>query len=155
MTHNLQASNPKPQTMIAGTHYVTPAGGIINDIAKLSAEHCDRLEFENILAATLPPPAQRVPPRYTRPEMPPPGPPEKVKAARSRATVNSSFAAKRMRDFLERNGMTQPKFAELVNTSDRTIRSFGKTGKVRKDIFSQIAKVMGTTPEDLLREAEK
>lgn len=55
-----------------------------------------------------------------------------------------------MVDFMNANGLSQPKFADMANTTDRTIRSFGKTGKVRKDIFRDIAAAMDATVEDLL-----
>ena len=44
--------------------------------------------------------------------------------------------------------MTQ--FAIEVGTSDRTLRKFRNTGRVKKSIFADIAKAMGITKESLL-----
>ncbi len=83
--------------------------------------------------------------------VPPAAKDEPAKTVRpSSGKIASLLAAERMKDFIEQNGLTQPVFAERAGTTDRTIRSFGKNGKVRKDIFRQIAEAMGTTPEKLL-----
>lgn len=74
------------------------------------------------------------------------------KAERLRATVNSPIAAKRMEAYLKSKGIGQTDFATTVGTTDRTLRSFRKTGKVRRDILESIAKHMGTTREALLKE---
>lgn len=73
-----------------------------------------------------------------------------VREYRPSGQIHSLSAAQHMKRFIEDHGLTQPKFADLAQTTDRTIRSFGKTGRVRKDIFRDIASAMGTTPEELL-----
>jgi hypothetical protein len=45
----------------------------------------------------------------------------------------------------------QTDFASSVNTTDRTLRAFRKTGKVRRDILEAIAKKMNITKEELLK----
>jgi hypothetical protein len=70
---------------------------------------------------------------------------------RLHSTIVSQDAARRMENFLESAGVGQTEFAVLVNTTDRTLRNFRATGKVRRDIFDAIAKAMGTTREQLLR----
>ena len=71
---------------------------------------------------------------------------------RLRATVYSLVAAMRMETYLESKSIGQTDFAATVGTTDRTLRSFRKTGKVRRDIFKSIAIHMGTTMEALLKE---
>jgi hypothetical protein len=70
---------------------------------------------------------------------------------RLRATVNSSIAARRMETYLNAKGIGQTDFASTVGTTDRTLRSFRRTGKIRRDILESIAIHMGTTKEALLR----
>jgi hypothetical protein len=69
---------------------------------------------------------------------------------RLRATVFNKFAARRMEAYMESHG-GQTAFATKVGTTDRTLRSFRKTGRVRLDIFKAIAGAMGTTPDELLK----
>ncbi len=67
--------------------------------------------------------------------------------------VTSLSAARRLEEHLRRHpALGLSKFATLVPTTDRTIRSFRKTGKVRRDIFEGIAKAMGVTVDDLLKQ---
>jgi hypothetical protein len=68
------------------------------------------------------------------------------------AMANSPIAAKKMEVYLDAKSIGLTDFAASVGTTDRTLRSFRKTGKVRRDIFESIAKQMGTTKEDLLGE---
>ena len=76
---------------------------------------------------------------------------ETISGRRLAATITSSIAARRMESHLARVGIGQTDFAIQVSTTDRTLRRFRKTGKVRRDIFDRIAKGMGTTKEDLLK----
>jgi len=64
--------------------------------------------------------------------------------------VISPIAAQRLDAHLESKGISQTDFAREANTTDRTIRNFRKTGKVRRDIFATIAKAMGMSPKSLL-----
>jgi hypothetical protein len=68
------------------------------------------------------------------------------------ATVNSPIAARKLETYLDAKGIGLTDFASRVGTTDRTLRSFRKCGKVRRDIFESIAKHMGTTKEVLLGE---
>lgn len=67
---------------------------------------------------------------------------------RLRPTVYSPIAARRMTYFMESHG-GQTAFAIEVGTTDRTLRSFRTTGRIRRDIFDNIARAMGTTAEEL------
>jgi hypothetical protein len=73
------------------------------------------------------------------------------RSGRLRATVNSPIAARKMETYLNAKGIGQTDFAATVGTTDRTLRSFRKTGKVRRDILESVAIHMGMTKEALLR----
>lgn len=68
-----------------------------------------------------------------------------------RGTIHSPKAARRMETFLEQRGIGMTEFATKAGTTDRTLRSFRKTGKIRRSILEGIAGAMGTTKEKLLR----
>jgi hypothetical protein len=74
-----------------------------------------------------------------------------ISAQRLPTTVTSPIAARRMVAYIESKVMTQTEFASKVGTTDRTLRAFRRTGKVRRDIFDAIARAMGTTREELAR----
>jgi hypothetical protein len=83
-------------------------------------------------------------------ESPPAAPPDMARRKRLLSTILSPIAARRMEAYLDSNPMKRTAFAVQAQTTDRTLRSFRKTGKVRRDIFENIAKAMGITPEALL-----
>jgi len=56
-----------------------------------------------------------------------------------------------MEAYIKAKQLGQNEFAIEVPTTDRTLRAFRQTGKVRRDIFDAIAKAMGTTREELLK----
>jgi hypothetical protein len=66
-------------------------------------------------------------------------------------TVTSTKAARIVEHYMSANGIGASEFAVLCETTDRTLRRFRRTGKIRRDILHRIAKVMGTTFEGLLR----
>jgi len=80
-----------------------------------------------------------------------PAVPQDVGPKRLPSTISSPLAARRMESYLESNPMKRSAFAVQAQTTDRTLRSFRKTGKVRTDIFKNIAKAMDITPEALLK----
>jgi hypothetical protein len=67
------------------------------------------------------------------------------------ATITSPIAARRMESYMASKGIGQTEFAVQIGTTDRTLRTFSKTGKVRRDIFNCIAQAMGTTKAELLK----
>ena len=75
-----------------------------------------------------------------------------TKRRRAPSTVFSFTAARKMQDYIDAHGMGQTAFSIEAGTTDRTIRSFRATGKVRKDVFVGIAKAMGISPAELLSE---
>ena len=72
-------------------------------------------------------------------------------AKRFPASITSPTAARRMEAYMESKGLGQTEFAVRADTTDRTLRAFRKTGKVRRNTFDAIAKAMGTTREALLK----
>jgi hypothetical protein len=77
--------------------------------------------------------------------------PTQVPPERLKATIESLPAARRMEAHLRSKGMGQTDFAIQVGTTDRTLRSFRRTGKVRRDIFGAIARAMNISNEELLK----
>jgi len=56
-----------------------------------------------------------------------------------------------MVEHLKSKAIGQTDFASSIGTTDRTLRAFRKTGRVRRDIFKAIAKGMNITKEELLK----
>lgn len=78
-------------------------------------------------------------------------PKSKRVSSRLPGTVISAIAARRMETWIKNSPLDQTQFASLAGTTDRTLRSFRATGKIRRKIFNGIAQAMGVTPEDLLK----
>lgn len=66
-------------------------------------------------------------------------------------TITSSIAARRMEGYLELHNLGQNELALQVGRSEKTLRNFRKTGKVRRGILAEIAQAMHTTAEELLK----
>jgi hypothetical protein len=73
-----------------------------------------------------------------------------TKPQRLSATVECPKAARRMEAFCAEKGIGQKQFAAMAKTTDRTLRTFRHSGKVRHDTFGGIAEAMGLTKEELL-----
>jgi hypothetical protein len=69
----------------------------------------------------------------------------------SSRSIFSPIAAKRMEAYRKSKGIGLTEFASQVGASERTIRRFRKVGKLRLSIFGDIARVMKTTKEELLK----
>jgi len=72
------------------------------------------------------------------------------KHKRLTSTIYSPQAAQRVEQFCKERGIGMTEFATQAGTTDRTLRSFRKTGKVRRSILDGIAKAMRTTREKLI-----
>jgi len=72
-------------------------------------------------------------------------------ARRSTSMVTSEPAVRRIDAYLQQKAISLPELACRCGASERTLRNFRNTKKVRRDIFHAIAKEMGTTAEDLLK----
>lgn len=84
---------------------------------------------------------------------PPSAPPKSQPTARQRmsATIHSPSAAKKMEAFMNAHGLTQTEFAIQANTTDKTIRKFRQTGKVKPSILDGIASAMGISKHEILK----
>jgi hypothetical protein len=60
-------------------------------------------------------------------------------------SVTSPVAARRLEDYLAINNMRLNEFVDKVGTSERTLRTFRKTGRVKVSLLDAIACEMGTT----------
>jgi hypothetical protein len=72
------------------------------------------------------------------------------KAKRAASTVASLTAVRKLEDYIAANNIGMTEFATKAGTTDRTLRSFRRTGKIRRSLFEGIAKAMGITKEELL-----
>jgi hypothetical protein len=75
-----------------------------------------------------------------------------AKRPRLSAKIDCPSAVTKLERFLATNGVGLTDFATRAQTTDRTLRRFRRTGKVRRDIFENIARAMGITKEDLMKE---
>jgi DNA-binding Xre family transcriptional regulator len=92
----------------------------------------------------VPPQALQPPAKATIPKSPP---------ARQRmsATIHSPSAARKVEAYLATKGIGLTDFASTAGTTDRTLRSFRKTGNIRRSILAGIASAMSTSMENLLK----
>lgn len=74
------------------------------------------------------------------------------KPQRLSAQVTCPSAAQKMQKYIDAQGMNQTEFAIQAGTSDKTIRKFRQTGKVKRSILTGIASAMGITKEELLKQ---
>ena len=65
-------------------------------------------------------------------------------------SIESLTAAQIVRRHFDEQSLNQLQFAESLGMTDRTLRKFLKTGKLRRSNFDEMAKRMKTTPENLL-----
>jgi hypothetical protein len=73
-------------------------------------------------------------------------------AARQRmsATIHSPSAARKMVEYMNAKGMNQTEFSIQAQTTEKTIRKFRQTGKIKGSILAVIASAMGISREELL-----
>ena len=91
-----------------------------------------------------------IPSRPAKGEDSTPGGDEK-RSARLSAMIDCPAAARKMEAYIKLNGVGMTEFASKVGANERTLRSFRASGKVRRDIFGNIATAMGITKAELLR----
>jgi hypothetical protein len=72
--------------------------------------------------------------------------------SRLASTVHNPSAAKKMEEYVEAKGLNQTEFAIQAGTTDKTIRKFRTTGKIRRSILPGIAKAMGISKDELLKQ---
>jgi hypothetical protein len=90
---------------------------------------------------------------------PPAGPPSKQEisqhqpeAKKTKGTLYSPAAVAKLEAYVKKRGMSYTEFATEARTSDKTLRGFRKTSRVRRYVFDGIAKAMGLTREQLLND---
>jgi hypothetical protein len=71
---------------------------------------------------------------------------------KTKGTIYAPRAVVKLEAYLLRTQESLTEFAGRAGTSDKTLREFRKTGKVRRYIFDGIAKAMGLTREQLLND---
>ena len=54
-------------------------------------------------------------------------------------------------DYMQSKGLTETKFGNQFETTDRTLRNFLQKGKMRRANFEAMATTIGVTVEQLLR----
>jgi hypothetical protein len=109
-----------------------------------------------ILDEAAPRPVISVAPTPNVPNPPPsvPEPESMVPARRVRQSgaIENLHAARRVAKHLDDRGIKQNDFAKKAKISERTLRSFLKTGKLRKGSVSDLCNAMKIDRETLLRE---
>jgi hypothetical protein len=73
-------------------------------------------------------------------------------AARTKGTICAPGAVAKLEAYLAKTQESLTEFAGRAGTSDKTLRGFRKTGKVRRYIFDGIAKAMGLTRDQLIND---
>jgi hypothetical protein len=73
-------------------------------------------------------------------------------AAKTKGTIYAPKAITKLDAYLTKTQMSLTEFAGRAGTSDKTLRKFRQTGRIRRYIFDGIAKAMGLTREELLND---
>ena len=67
-------------------------------------------------------------------------------------SVDNKKAADRVREHIDKSGLTQTQFAGKAGMTDRTLRKFLKTGRIKRNKLDDIAKAINTSPTELLQD---
>jgi len=70
---------------------------------------------------------------------------------RMSSSLGTPEAVQVMDEYLRQSGITDTAFGIQFNTTDRTVRNFRKTGKMRRANFEDMARFLGLTIDQLLR----
>lgn len=133
--------------LILGYHGLTTQG-VEEELRTMLLELCGQYELGTAPQPASPKIKPASPPPAAKPQQPQP---VKVETPRRMpATVHSPSAAAKMDAFMNSKGLNQTEFSIRANTTDKTIRKFRQTGKIKHSILADIANAMGTTKEDLL-----
>lgn len=74
-----------------------------------------------------------------------------VVAKRLPRSIGTPAAVNAAVRYMEARGLTETQFGNQFQSTDRTVRSFRKSGKMRRSTFEAMAKSMGLSIEQLLR----
>jgi hypothetical protein len=75
----------------------------------------------------------------------------KAPRMRMSRSLGTPEAVRVMTEYLQHSGLTDTEFGNRFNTTDKTVRNFRRSGKVRRSTFEAMAKSLGLTTEELLR----
>jgi hypothetical protein len=78
-------------------------------------------------------------------------PAKPAKRKRLSNTITSRIAADKLEAFLDASPVQKSEFARKIDTTERTLLNFRRTGKIKRKTFNLIANEMGLTPEELLK----
>ena len=67
-------------------------------------------------------------------------------------SVDNKKAADRVREHIDKSGLTQTQFAGKAGMTDKTVHKFLKTGRIKRNKLDDIAKAMNTSPTELLQD---
>jgi DNA-binding Xre family transcriptional regulator len=76
-----------------------------------------------------------------------------IRSARMPSTVHSQVAVERIEVFMAKKGLSQTEFATRAKTTDKTVRKIRKTADIKRSMLDDIAKALGITREELLKES--
>jgi hypothetical protein len=79
--------------------------------------------------------------------------PPPPRSTRMPSTVHSPAAARKIDAFLAATGLDQTEFAIQANTTDKTIRKIRRTARIKRSMLNDIAKALGITREELLKDS--
>jgi hypothetical protein len=102
------------------------------------------------VAAPSPPPIQPEPPQSAPVQLPSPAIAVSARSTRQSGAIENFHAARRTVKYLDDRGIRQVDFARRAKISVRTLRSFLKTGKLRKNSLPDLCKAMKIDQETLL-----
>ena len=76
--------------------------------------------------------------------------PKTARTTRMSASIISPSAARKMEAYMNSKAMNQKEFSIQAGTTEKTIRKFRQTGRVKRSILDGIASAMGLSRENLL-----
>jgi len=76
---------------------------------------------------------------------------KKAPRKRMSRTLGSAEALRVVTEYLDQTKLTDTQFGNQFDTTDRTVRSFRRTGKMRRSNFEAMATSIGLTRDQLLR----
>ncbi len=76
-----------------------------------------------------------------------------IRSGRMPSTVHSLVAVQRIEEFMALKGLSQTEFAIHAKTTDKTIRKIRNTANIKRSMLDDIAKELGITREELLKES--
>jgi hypothetical protein len=79
---------------------------------------------------------------------------QQISSPRIGCSVYSPAAVRRINAFIDKSGFSLTEFANLVNTTDRTMRKIRRTAKIKRTQLDDIARVLGISRAELINESQ-